>query len=154
MTIVSDEPSWWPSIDAYRFSSYFIVATFVGLLYDWALTFGQEVELIWRHHWSLMTILYLCVRYLGILYAALNMLLSVTTISLTDAVSFIIYAIWSWTGFVVFAMLWVIVIARLHVMYQRSRKILIFLIVTFLALNIFNGGATVMITMHTSGVLD
>ncbi|KAG2037631.1 hypothetical protein BDR03DRAFT_956438 [Suillus americanus] len=47
-------------------------------------------------------------------------------------------------------MLWVIVITRLHAMYQRSRKILILLIVTFLADSVFNGIVAVMITMHTS----
>ncbi|KAG2146063.1 uncharacterized protein EDB93DRAFT_480572 [Suillus bovinus] len=35
-------------------------------------------------------------------------------------------------------------------MYQRSRKILIFLIVTFLAVNIFNQVATLMTTIHVS----
>ncbi|KAG2353468.1 hypothetical protein BDR07DRAFT_703636 [Suillus spraguei] len=70
MTIVSNEPTSWPVINSNRVYSYFAVAAFVGLLYDWALTFGQEVELIWRQHWSLMTVLYLSVRYLGILFAA------------------------------------------------------------------------------------
>ncbi|KAG2034962.1 hypothetical protein BDR03DRAFT_1093465 [Suillus americanus] len=36
-------------------------------------------------------------------------------------------------------------------MYQQSRKILIFLVVSFLAVNIFIGMVVVMITMHTSG---
>lgn len=49
------------------------------------LTFGQEVELIWRQRWSLMTVLFLSVRYLGITYAALIVLIFVPTISLTDA---------------------------------------------------------------------
>ncbi|KAG1787070.1 uncharacterized protein HD556DRAFT_1411143 [Suillus plorans] len=40
------------------------------MTYDWALTFGQEVELVWRQPWSLMTVMYLSVRYLGILSAA------------------------------------------------------------------------------------
>ncbi|KAG2365610.1 hypothetical protein BDR07DRAFT_623855 [Suillus spraguei] len=35
-------------------------------------------------------------------------------------------------------------------MYQRSRKILIFLIVTFLAINIFDGVTAIMSTMQTS----
>jgi hypothetical protein len=42
-------------------------------------------------------------------------------------------------------------IARLHAMYQQSRKILVFLVVTFLAGNIFNGVVAVIIAMHTSG---
>ncbi|KAG2048413.1 hypothetical protein BDR06DRAFT_777093 [Suillus hirtellus] len=45
----------------------------------------------------------------------------------------------------------VIIITRLHAMYQRSRKILIFLTVTFLAANIVNGVAAVIATMHSSG---
>jgi hypothetical protein len=55
---------------------------------------------------------------------------------------------WYWLDW---NMLQVIMITRLHAMYQRSRKILIFLIVTFLADNIFNGVVTVMTTMYTSG---
>jgi hypothetical protein len=47
-------------------------------------------------------------------------------------------------------MLQVIIIARLHAMYQGSRKILIFLIVTFLADNFFNGVVAVLLLMHTS----
>ncbi|KAG2107474.1 uncharacterized protein F5147DRAFT_206170 [Suillus discolor] len=74
MTIVSDDPAWWPVINLDRFASYFPVAAFVAVTYDWSLTFGQEVELIWRQRWSLMTVLYLSVRYLGILYAAMSIL--------------------------------------------------------------------------------
>ncbi|KAG2141191.1 uncharacterized protein EDB93DRAFT_1295080 [Suillus bovinus] len=168
MTIVSNNPTWWPIINENQLLSYFLVAAVVGVTYDWALTFGQEVELVWRQRWSLMTVLYLGVRYLGILHAVMNMLTSLTTVSLTDTewvrfftnflvhynstdVSWIVYVVWNWTGVVAFTMLWVIIITRLHAMYQRSRKILIFLIVTLLAVNIFDGVVSVMSTMHTSG---
>jgi len=40
----------------------------------------------------------------------------------------------------------------LYAMYQGSRKILIFLIVTFLALSIFDGMTIIMMTMRTPGV--
>ncbi|KAG2368722.1 hypothetical protein BDR07DRAFT_1372006 [Suillus spraguei] len=92
----------------------FAVAAFVGVIYDWMLTFGQEVELIWHA-------------------------VSVTTLSLTDRECFIIYNVWNCIGIVAFTMLWVITITQLHAMYQRSRKIQVFLIVTFLAFTIFNG---------------
>ncbi|KAG2057604.1 hypothetical protein BDR06DRAFT_951815 [Suillus hirtellus] len=72
ITISVNDPAWWPIIKAYRLASYFIVAAFIGVAYDWTLTFGREVELIWRRRWSLMTVLYLSVHYLGILYAALS----------------------------------------------------------------------------------
>ncbi|KAG2141205.1 uncharacterized protein EDB93DRAFT_1252664 [Suillus bovinus] len=116
----------------------FAVAAFVVMIYDLALTFGKEVELVWMQHWTLMTVLYLSVRCLGILYPVLYML------------SFMMYVVQSWTGVLVFSMLWVIIITRLHAMYQRSRKILIFLVVTFLAINIF-GVVVMMEMMHASG---
>jgi len=61
------------------------------------------------------------------------------------------YMVWDWTIVVASVMLWVIIITRLYAMYQRSRKILIFLIVTFLAVNIFDRVVAVMITMQVSG---
>jgi hypothetical protein len=48
-------------------------------------------------------------------------------------------------------MLQVIIIARLHAMYQLSRKILIFLVFTFLAVNIFDGVVAVMATVQSTG---
>ncbi|KAG2355922.1 hypothetical protein BDR07DRAFT_1424820 [Suillus spraguei] len=150
MTVVSGDPPWWPDMNAYIFASYFGVAALVVVVYDWALTFGQEVELIWRQRLSPMTVMYLGVRYLGILYATLSMLWNVPATSLTDTKCFIVYVVWNWICAVAFAMLWVITITRLHAMYQRSRKILIFLIVTFLAVNIFSVMVAVMITMHSS----
>ncbi|KAG2153461.1 uncharacterized protein EDB93DRAFT_1135068, partial [Suillus bovinus] len=65
MTIVSNDPAWWLTINAYRFSSYLIVAAFVGVTYDWALNIGQEVELVWR--------------YLGILYSAVGVFCLLTS---------------------------------------------------------------------------
>ncbi|KAG2032573.1 hypothetical protein BDR03DRAFT_1094854 [Suillus americanus] len=99
-----------------------------------ALTFGQEVELIWRQRWSLMTFLYLIVRYAGIAYAVMVML------------GRIINNVVTWIGAVVNAILGVIIIVQLHAMYQRSRKVLIFLVVIFLAIIIAN---VVMLAMQT-----
>ncbi|KAG2046298.1 hypothetical protein BDR06DRAFT_1014841 [Suillus hirtellus] len=45
----------------------------------------------------------------------------------------------------------VIIIARLHAIYQGSKKILIFLIVTFLAVNTFCAVVAIITMMHTSG---
>ncbi|KAG2351990.1 hypothetical protein BDR07DRAFT_1495274 [Suillus spraguei] len=84
MTIVLNDPTLWPAIEADILGIYFTVGAFVALTYDWALTFGQEVELIWRQRLSLMTVMYLGVRYLGIFYAALNMIWGFPTIPLTD----------------------------------------------------------------------
>ncbi|KAG2032559.1 hypothetical protein BDR03DRAFT_1094847 [Suillus americanus] len=56
-----------------------------------------------------------------------------------------------WTGEVVEVILGVIVIARLYAMYQRSRKVLVFLVVIFLAVRIANAVMAAIITVLTSG---
>lgn len=98
-----------------------------------------------------MTVLYLSVRYFGILFTFLDILISVPTILLTDAGCWILYVVWNWTTVVVFPILSIIMITRLYAMYQRSRKILILLVVTFLAGNIFDGVIAVMTTRHILG---
>jgi hypothetical protein len=47
MSSVSDDASWLALVDAYRVYGYFIAASSVVVLYDWALTFGQEIDLVW-----------------------------------------------------------------------------------------------------------
>jgi hypothetical protein len=94
--IVSNDPTWWPIINANLIFSYFAVAASVGVMYDWTLTMGQEIELIWRQRWSLMTFLYLTVRYAGIAYVVMVMIDSVPTISMTDAGCLIVYIAFAW----------------------------------------------------------
>lgn len=47
MTIILNDPTWWPVINSNRISSYVAVASVIIVMYDWVLTFGQEVELVW-----------------------------------------------------------------------------------------------------------
>ncbi|KAG1760821.1 hypothetical protein EDD22DRAFT_55590 [Suillus occidentalis] len=136
MTFVSNDPSWWPFIDSQVFVSYWLVAAGVVVAYDWALTIGQEIELIWRQRWSLMTVLYLVIRYIGIPYSVVSVLGYIPFVLLTDAVSNILEYASSWTNVVMTAMLGVIMIARLHAMYQGSRTMPLFLVIIFLAVNI------------------
>ncbi|KAG1798932.1 uncharacterized protein HD556DRAFT_1460351 [Suillus plorans] len=127
MTYVSNDPSYWLDINLNVFLSYWTVAAGVVVVYDWVLTLGKEIELIWRQRWSLMTVLYLIIRYIGIPYSVANVLRNITN-----------YAI-NGTNVALTAMLGVIMIARLHAMYQGSRTMLIFLVVIFLAVSIACG---------------
>lgn len=52
-------------------------------------------------------------------------------------------------GPVLWYLLCFIIITMLHAMYQHSRNVLIFLVVTFLVVNIFNGVATLLSMIHT-----
>ncbi|KAG2032576.1 hypothetical protein BDR03DRAFT_985620 [Suillus americanus] len=56
-----------------------------------------------------------------------------------------------WMADVVNVILGVIMIARLHAMYQRSRKVLIFLVVIYLAIKIANIVITAITMMQTAG---
>jgi hypothetical protein len=123
MTLVSNNPSWWPLINANLVSSYFVAASSAWLMYDWGLTFGQEVELVWRQRWSPMTFLYLSVRYTGIGYAVMSILLWVPTIPISDTGCNIMYEALVWTNEAVNLILGIIIIARLHAMYRRSKKL-------------------------------
>ncbi|KAG1798960.1 uncharacterized protein HD556DRAFT_1440021 [Suillus plorans] len=140
MTYVSDDPSWWPAIDFNILFSYWIVSTGVVVVYDWVLTLGQEIELIWRQGWSLMTVLYLITRYMGIPYSvALVLRHRKYAIGIADRCSAIMYHASSGTTVVLTAMLDVIMIARLYAMYEGSRKMFMFLVIIFLAVNIACG---------------
>jgi len=97
-----------------------------------------------------VTVLYLNVRYIGILYSANEILANLPTVLLTDMGCTITAQVQTWASFVVNAILCVIMIIRLHVMYQRSRKMLIFLIAIFLALTIASGVILVVMTSHAS----
>ncbi|KAG1798931.1 uncharacterized protein HD556DRAFT_161374 [Suillus plorans] len=151
MTYVSNDPSWWPTINFNIFDSHWAVAAGVVVVYDWVLTLGQEIELIWRQRWSLMTVLYLIIRYVGIPFSVVNLLETMPSVSLTDAVS-ILQSSHSHpintlicrgdTNVALTAMLGVIMIARLYAMYQGSTKMLMFLVIIFLAVNIACGVIT------------
>ncbi|KAG1794582.1 uncharacterized protein HD556DRAFT_1527032 [Suillus plorans] len=157
MTFVSNDPAWWPfmNVTVTRIFAYWTVAAGVVVVYDWVLTLGQEIELIWRQRWSFMTLLYLIIRYIGIPYSVVNILRmshcavfhfsdrrdtgNMPSVSLTDAVSAIMYHTVNGTNVALSAMFGVIMIARLHAMYQGSRTMLIFLVIIFLAVIIACG---------------
>ncbi|KAG2141199.1 uncharacterized protein EDB93DRAFT_1105796 [Suillus bovinus] len=146
MTLVSNDPIWWPSINAARINSYFLVAGCAGLIYDCVLGFGHEVELVWRQRWSLMTVLYLSVRYLGIICAIALLSVNIPTIPTTHSIMIVTG---NWSDVAVTAILSVITVIRLHAMYQR-RKMLIFLFVIFLGVTIANSLATGMMLRELS----
>ncbi|KAG1778965.1 hypothetical protein EV702DRAFT_112783 [Suillus placidus] len=148
MTVVSNDPSLWPIINWSLVFSYWSVAASVVVVYDWVLTLRQEIELIWRQRWSLMTMLYIFIRYIGIPYFVANALRYMSLVSLTDAVSNIMDYAMNGTNVVVAAMFGIIMIARLYAMYQRSRMMLIFLVIIFLAVNIACGVITAIVLKY------
>ncbi|KAG1809813.1 uncharacterized protein HD556DRAFT_1435540 [Suillus plorans] len=139
MTIVSNSPDFWWYIQYYRVESYYTVASTVVVIYDWALTFEQEFELVWKRRWSVTSVLYLALRYGGIIYAVFDI----------PGTVFDFEQWWMFT--IANIMLGVIMITRLHAMYQRSRKMLIFLVVFFLTVTTTSAVITVIQSTHITG---
>ncbi|KIK45746.1 hypothetical protein CY34DRAFT_494226 [Suillus luteus UH-Slu-Lm8-n1] len=131
MTLVSNDPSWWPQIEFFLRTSYVSVASSTVLIYDWALTFGQELDLVWILHDYHVC---LCALWWNTILFRHHAVVS--PISPGDRSSNIYGSAQSWISVVENAMLGVIMIARLHAMYQRSRILLILLIVIFVAFTI------------------
>ncbi|KAG2044275.1 hypothetical protein BDR03DRAFT_938802 [Suillus americanus] len=156
MPLISDDPAWWPVIDASIVASYFIVAASVGVWYDWVLRQENDIDSRQRQRWSWMTALYLCLRYVGLVYAVYVWKVQhsqVPTIPLTDTVSHVFFISLNWITFISTAMLGVIMIVRLYVMYQRSKKVLTPLVVIFLVLSIINGTISERVTKNSSAVV-
>ncbi|KAG1764362.1 hypothetical protein EV702DRAFT_1044735 [Suillus placidus] len=172
MTYISDDPALWPLVNWIQIFGYFVVASFAAVIYDWALTFGQEFELVWdnavdsgqKQRWSFMTVLYICVRYIGILnsfqYPSPNYRYRLwvhlkrrvhKSASFTGFSGTIFWFIQAWTPFIVNAMLGIIMMTRIYAMYQRSKMMLIFLLIVFLASTIASGVMTAIGNIGTSG---
>ncbi|KIK42373.1 hypothetical protein CY34DRAFT_12429 [Suillus luteus UH-Slu-Lm8-n1] len=135
MAAVSNDPSWWPFINANIVVSYWIAATAFVVVYDWVLTLGQEIELIWYYGFG---------NY-AIDLADRCRVSEIPTIDLVrhnDYTGNILYYATNGTNVVIVVMLGVIMIARLHAMYQGSRTMLIFLVIIFLCINIACGVLT------------
>ncbi|KAG1798453.1 uncharacterized protein HD556DRAFT_184242 [Suillus plorans] len=116
-----------------------------------------------------MTVLYLVTRYIAMPYSvyvivwptslcctnspslttSAVVLLTMTSVSLTDTVSNILFYARSGTNSIVTAMLGVIMIARLHAMYQGSRMMFIFLVIIFLAVNVACAAIAAIELSHT-----
>ncbi|KAI0788006.1 hypothetical protein C8Q74DRAFT_1366795 [Fomes fomentarius] len=112
------------------------VASMALLVYDWQLTLGDEVNMIWMSNARVSKLLYLWIRYFGIAAHAfmLNFLLvanpsEAVSDSFCNAATKVEIAaptiIW-WSVEFVFAL-------RVWILYRRSRKLLIFLAVMYIA---------------------
>ncbi|KAG2127893.1 uncharacterized protein EDB93DRAFT_195700 [Suillus bovinus] len=146
-----NDPSWWPFLIWIHSYSNSAVVSSVVVVYDWALTSGQEFELIWKQRWSLIKLLYIGVRYYGILYAIVSFLGNVP-ISNTDKVGGnFFYFLQAWTPVIVNSMLAIIMMTRIYAMYQQSKPILVFLALALVASTITSGAMLVMGNTGISG---
>lgn len=98
-----------------------------------------------------MTVLYLSVRYAGLPYAVAVVLVNLPSISMTNTGCNIMYFALNWMTLVMTVILCFIVSSRLYAMYRRSRKMLVFLVATFLPIAVACGVLTAIVNSYVSG---
>ncbi|KAI0062550.1 hypothetical protein BV25DRAFT_643734 [Artomyces pyxidatus] len=101
------------------------VATLALYVYDWIILFGEEVDLIWQARWTLPKVLFLLSRYTPFLDLALNLVHNFADLD-PKGCSFT-FSIISWSMTIGMAVSEVVMILRVQVLYDRSKKITIFL---------------------------
>ncbi|KAH7919945.1 hypothetical protein BV22DRAFT_836506 [Leucogyrophana mollusca] len=102
------------------------------IIYDHLITFNQEVEFIWKRPWSLATVIYLIVRYvgdgLGLLDAA-----AFLSESPSQEVRQVFLHLQGWPSAVLDWLMQIILQMRIYALYQRSNKVLSFTALGYLA---------------------
>ncbi|KAH7920102.1 hypothetical protein BV22DRAFT_824673 [Leucogyrophana mollusca] len=100
------------------------------VMYDQVLKFSQEVDLIWSRRWTFMTGLYFAARYCGSvsLFTFLALDLRLTW---TRKVPETTYIACQWLTAVFSVAMQAILLARVYALYNRSKKVLAFLLACF-----------------------
>ncbi|KAG1773199.1 hypothetical protein EDD22DRAFT_317428 [Suillus occidentalis] len=106
------------------------VAIITLISYEYMLQFEKEVTFVWERQWSVMTYLYLVVRYFGIILGMICALWG-GLFYMPEAVSYGMFVFMQWGFSAYFCLAEVILIWRLYVLYQ-SKLILYILLGSFL----------------------
>ncbi|KAE9396192.1 hypothetical protein BT96DRAFT_977584 [Gymnopus androsaceus JB14] len=116
---------------------YIKVAMLALLSYDYFLSLAQEVAFVWSSDWSFVKVLYLVSRYSPFIDTILvvegRLSADITIASCNSTMTFT--TIFAAAGI---ALSDLILVARTYVVYQRSRKVLIVLVVSWIVLSIVN----------------
>ncbi|KAG1734037.1 uncharacterized protein EDB91DRAFT_619767 [Suillus paluster] len=105
------------------------IATLIS--YEYILQFDKEVKFVWERQWSLMTYLYLAVRYLG-LFLALVCAFWGGLLYMPERVSYVLALLMEWGFSAYFCLAEVILICRLYALSNQSRVILYVLLGLFI----------------------
>ncbi|KAG2033222.1 hypothetical protein BDR03DRAFT_968009 [Suillus americanus] len=117
------------SLYALEWNNIVSVAIITLISYEYMLQFGKEVTFVWERQWSVMTYLYLAVRYLGIVHA-MYVAVIVSFRRCFVCYGMFLFMKWSFSAYICLAE--VILIWRLYVLYNQSKLILYVLLGLFL----------------------
>ncbi|KAG1812938.1 uncharacterized protein BJ212DRAFT_440848 [Suillus subaureus] len=114
---------------ALRWNNNIAIMIFGLISYEYILHFEKEVKFVWTRKWSMMTYLYLAVRYFGVFLAMLCACWG-GLMYIPERVSYVLAVLLEWGFSIYFWLAEVILIWRLYALYQ-SRSILYVLIGLF-----------------------
>ncbi|KAH7928857.1 hypothetical protein BV22DRAFT_1126216 [Leucogyrophana mollusca] len=136
------------AVELMEINDYFSMAVVTVLSYDYVLTFSKEVDLVWRRSFSLMSFLYVLVRYFGlaiaiiaglwgnVIHGSVPVLLPTNSALLTSEGFYLGTALLQFTEWGSYVFIWAaegVMIMRVYAMYTRSRVILSLLMLFFVA---------------------
>ncbi|KAF9551430.1 hypothetical protein CPC08DRAFT_823181 [Agrocybe pediades] len=101
-----------------------------AVIYDHIITFGVEVDLVWRGKWSLVKALFFMIRYY-ILAATIVTCYGIFTPVLTDRVSTRIFQWEIVTTSLSAILIQAVLQIRIYALYYKNKKILIFMLVAY-----------------------
>ncbi|KAJ8582963.1 hypothetical protein M405DRAFT_535957 [Rhizopogon salebrosus TDB-379] len=112
-------------------NNYTSVTILTLISYDYLLLFEKEVKFLWKRQWSLMSCLYVIVRYLGLFLAMVCGTFG-GLLYMPEAVSYALAVLMEWGFSVYFWFAEVILIWRLCALYNQSKRLLYVLLATLL----------------------
>ncbi|KAH7920505.1 hypothetical protein BV22DRAFT_796784 [Leucogyrophana mollusca] len=124
------KPSFFPTHHFSKTTYYITTAAAAAVAYDQVLTFSQEVDLVWKRGWSLMTLLYLIARYSGSL-CIIGLAAWVICINWSYTVGVAMYLVVNWSSNIFILAMQAILVIRVYALCNKSKKILIFLVTCF-----------------------
>ncbi|KAF9233817.1 hypothetical protein BU15DRAFT_79740 [Melanogaster broomeanus] len=101
-------------------NDYISVAWVTVISHDYILTFSDEVEYVWNRPWTLVSVMYLVLRYLGLL------------VGMMQAFGTVIFLFMIWGSAIVTVVTDLMFILRIYAMYNRSRIVLFILLLAYI----------------------
>ncbi|KAG1755261.1 uncharacterized protein EDB91DRAFT_1098003 [Suillus paluster] len=138
-----------PDVANLQLSDYLSLTASVVVTYDFLLLLGREVDLVWKRSWTLMSSLYVVVRYLGLALAMIDSFCKLHiprsmipgfhnvqgggVVNMSSETCLWTLQLLNWGNYLFIIAMEGIMILRIYAMYGQSRLILGVLLVLFLS---------------------
>jgi len=119
-------------LEALRLSDVITLVIITTVIYDYILTLSSEIEYIWNKPWTIMSTLFLVIRYLGLCGFVVASLMGTSLLPGPEKLCGAFNVISLWSIFIFVCAADIVMILRIWAMYNRSKIILGILLTTYL----------------------